>query len=282
MELGDRSKYLGSSDIAAILGISPWKTKHLLWREKTGRVIAEDISGKFHVQRGVEGEIVAREKICDLHSEKYEPSAWQDDFYEFMRAHDDGYSERLNEHLEIKCMGKDAHEAAKLGEIPDYYLCQIQYCLMLSGAKKTAFISFQPETGDLVSVDVLPDAKYQAKIRKAALEFWEKNVVGGEEPELADGDFDEIVEDAVFEALASDFIIAKERLKEIEDRYENLRTRIQEHLGERKRVRGYGLICNTITRKGAVDYKKIPELAGVDLEPYRKKPVMAFDIRLEK
>ncbi|MBE6457593.1 MAG: hypothetical protein E7011_02180 [Alphaproteobacteria bacterium] len=33
-ELGDRSQYIGGSDIAAILGISPWKTRNALLREK--------------------------------------------------------------------------------------------------------------------------------------------------------------------------------------------------------------------------------------------------------
>lgn len=31
----DRSKFLGGSDIAAVLGISPWKSPVDLWRDKT-------------------------------------------------------------------------------------------------------------------------------------------------------------------------------------------------------------------------------------------------------
>ena len=31
----DRSKRIGGSDIAAILGISPWKTAFQLWQDKT-------------------------------------------------------------------------------------------------------------------------------------------------------------------------------------------------------------------------------------------------------
>lgn len=33
----DRTKYLGGSDAAAVLGISPWRTPVELWQEKTGR-----------------------------------------------------------------------------------------------------------------------------------------------------------------------------------------------------------------------------------------------------
>ena len=34
---------------------------------------------------------------------------------------------------------------------------------------------------------------------------------------------------------------------------------------------GCGVSVTRYWKQGAVDYKKVPELAGVDLEPYRKK-----------
>jgi len=37
----DRSKYLGGSDIAAVMGLSPWQTPVELWMEKTGRTPRE-------------------------------------------------------------------------------------------------------------------------------------------------------------------------------------------------------------------------------------------------
>jgi hypothetical protein len=33
-------------------------------------------------------------------------------------------------------------------------------------------------------------------------------------------------------------------------------------------------------RRGSIDYSRIPELRGVDLEPYRKKPVEVVRINL--
>jgi putative phage-type endonuclease len=38
----DRSRFIGGSDIAAILGISPWKTAVDLWLEKTAPVVQDD------------------------------------------------------------------------------------------------------------------------------------------------------------------------------------------------------------------------------------------------
>ena len=36
-------------------------------------------------------------------------------------------------------------------------------------------------------------------------------------------------------------------------------------------AKGFGLTLSEVERKGNVDYKVVPELEGVDLEPYRKK-----------
>lgn len=50
--LKQRTLGVGGSDVAAIVGVSPWKTATLLWLEKTGRAEQEDISEKPYVQFG--------------------------------------------------------------------------------------------------------------------------------------------------------------------------------------------------------------------------------------
>ena len=37
----DRTTYIGSSDVAAILGVSPWKSAFLLYQEKIGAHVEE-------------------------------------------------------------------------------------------------------------------------------------------------------------------------------------------------------------------------------------------------
>lgn len=57
-----RSRGLGSSDAAAAVGLSPWKSRVQLWLEKTGRVQREDISDKEIVHFGnVLEDVVAQE-----------------------------------------------------------------------------------------------------------------------------------------------------------------------------------------------------------------------------
>lgn len=41
-----RRRYIGGSDMAAILGVDPWKTQVDLWLEKTGRLVDEPLTSK--------------------------------------------------------------------------------------------------------------------------------------------------------------------------------------------------------------------------------------------
>lgn len=64
-----RKTGVGGSDMAVLLGDSPWHTPVELWQEKTGRVEPEDISGKWAVIKGnaLEGEL--RKRFRSMHPE---------------------------------------------------------------------------------------------------------------------------------------------------------------------------------------------------------------------
>ena len=49
-----------------------------------------------------------------------------------------------------------------------------------------------------------------------------------------------------------------------------------------KSCRGSGVQVSRYIRKGTVDYGAIPELQGLDLEEYRKKPIEAWRITCQK
>lgn len=56
-----RKKGIGGSDASAIVGMNPYKTNQMLWEEKTGRVVPEDIGDKPYVKYGVLAEYHLRE-----------------------------------------------------------------------------------------------------------------------------------------------------------------------------------------------------------------------------
>lgn len=52
--LAQRTKGIGGSDVAAIMGLSPWKSPLEVWLEKTGRASAPDLSERESVAMGTE------------------------------------------------------------------------------------------------------------------------------------------------------------------------------------------------------------------------------------
>lgn len=63
----DRSTFLGGSDIAAVMGLSPWSTPVELWMEKTGRAPREepDLARRRMFERGHKLEPFIRDMVID-------------------------------------------------------------------------------------------------------------------------------------------------------------------------------------------------------------------------
>ena len=93
--LEHRRKYIGGSDAAAALGLSPWRTNVELWEEKTGRRVAPDISDNAAVKYGTEAEPFLR-GLYALDNPQYkvdyiENNSIINDKYPFCAASVDGF-----------------------------------------------------------------------------------------------------------------------------------------------------------------------------------------------
>jgi putative phage-type endonuclease len=189
-----RAKGIGGSEIASILGISPYRSAYSLWLEKSGRERPADISNLPHVVRGILGEEVARGILERDRLKRYIPKTWRHPVKEHWLCSDDGYQLDDNEILEIKCMGKDKH--ATCGDatlpprdrVPEFYWCQCQWNLFVSGAVRCWFISFRPEDESMHIVEVLPEPEEQARIAAAVDAFWFGNVKADVPPERTEKD----------------------------------------------------------------------------------------------
>ena len=65
--LEQRHNGIGGSDVAAIMGLSPWRTPAEVWLEKTGRMEPQDLSDRPHVRRGVDLEQFVGERFKQNH-----------------------------------------------------------------------------------------------------------------------------------------------------------------------------------------------------------------------
>ena len=133
-----RTKFIGGSDIASIMGLSAWKTNVQLYREKKGLVMPEDLSDNPLVQYGTKAEEHIRALFQLDHPEmkvEYIPeNSWRNSKYKFAAASLDGWLTDESGRkgiLEIKTATiTSAVQSAKWKDaIPDNYYCQVLYYL---------------------------------------------------------------------------------------------------------------------------------------------------------
>jgi putative phage-type endonuclease len=269
-----RASGIGSSDIASILGISPWKSAHQLWKEKTGIEKAVDISNQYQVQRGVINEPRARAMYELISGSEFPPALAIHPKYDFMRVSLDGDNGETV--IEIKCPGQKTIDDAKAGKVPDHYMCQIQYQMLCAQRKKGVFFCYHPEQEDYAIVDIKPDLELQSKIEKSVSEFWQKVQAKSWDEET---DFVEL-QDKDFHSAAKNWLTAKKELDEAEKKFEEAKEYVLKFQDKHKKeVRGFGIKILKSEVKGSIDYAKIEILKGLDLEQYRKKSTTRTTIK---
>lgn len=270
-----RKKGIGSSDAPVIMGTSPWKTPLQLWEEKLG--LTKGFQGNFATQRGHELEPKARAAFELEMGHDFPPILAEHMNFPFIRASLDGFCKELDAILEIKCPGKDDHDLAKSGKVPEKYWPQIQHQLLVTGASKCYYYSYDGESG--VKVEVLPDTQYCEKLLKAEIEFWDL-VENKIQPKLSDKDVT-VIEDRELGLVAELYAKTDAEIKALEKKLEGLKAALVEKCDHPKTKIGKLIITRTV-RAGSVDYSKVPQLEGVDLDKYRKEPTSYVTIKIDK
>lgn len=270
-----RNKGIGASDAAAVLGISPWMTPYQLWEQKTGR--RKPFEGNWATERGNAMEGPARRYFEALTDLDMPPALVEHPEYPFIRASLDGLSRSPYRILEIKCPGKDDHQKAIEGKVPEKYIPQLQHQLMVTGAEFAYYFSFDGEKGVIVEVE--PDPEYQKMLLEKEIHFWTEYVQKDTPPPYTDKDFRKI-RDKELASLCEEYKTAYKLREDAEKRISEIREHLNSHIKD-----GVGIECSGIrackqSRKGTVDYKAIPELKGVNLELYRKQPTSTLVVTI--
>lgn len=269
-----RAGGLGASDTPVIMNVSPWKTRFQLWEEKCG--ISKPWDGNSATRRGHELEPIARAQYELEHNIDMPPAFVEHKEFPFIRASLDGYGNGIV--LEIKAPGADDHALAVSGKVPEKYYPQLQHQLLVTGASCAHYYSFDGEKGVLVQVD--NDLEYQAKLLKELRLFWDL-VQTKTPPTLTDRDYKSI-DDSGVKYMVMQWLAAKEAADSAKALQDELADKITAKLKDHPRWQHAGVKIQNISRKGNVDYKKIPELTGVDLEQYRGKPVSFWQLSAPK
>lgn len=132
---------IGGSDAAAVIGLNPYKDNIELWREKTGKIIPEDISGRPYVQYGTNAERWLRELfILDFPEytvDYYENNMFLNSKYPFAHASLDGWLRDQDGRkgvLEIKTTNilQSMQKEKWKDQMPDNYYIQILHNLLVT------------------------------------------------------------------------------------------------------------------------------------------------------
>ncbi len=184
--LGDRSKYIGASDVPAILGFSPWRTKWDVWAEKTSRLIPDDSSSKV-----MEAGIILEPSIIDWAASqigKIERTVeiQRHDLDFPLIVHLDGRRISDGDPVEAKTSGLFSPLSPDWGDdgtddVPKHIAIQAQTQLLATDRELCHIPAFLGGRG-FVLYRILAHIKLQELIKQNVAAFWVENVLKNEPP----------------------------------------------------------------------------------------------------
>lgn len=182
----DRKQLIGGSDVAAILGVSKWKTPFQLYQEKIGAFVEEITPEKQKVfDRGHRWEPVVIEMMVDeLKSRGHDVEIiarnerYLDPEYSFLACEIDVELRIDGEELngEIKTVHPFAAKEwgePETDEVPIYYAAQVMHGLMIM-PRRRSIIAALIGADDLRIHFMARDEETIAGIRAKEIEFWQR------------------------------------------------------------------------------------------------------------
>ena len=250
--LAARKPYIGGSEVAIVLGLSPWKTPVDLWLEKTGHREPDDTPSEA-MRLGNELEDYAARRYTEqtgLAVRNYGYMILDDDAHlcadvdrlvvpagESVAAF--RYEIRTNTILECKTGG-----AWEDGEIPAHYQAQAMTYLALSGCERCDFaaVFLAPRRDFRGDLSVERDDDVCAAIREKVKAWFERHVLGDTAPEaVCEADCKalwaasrgiEIAATSMVAQAVADLRATADQIRSLEAHEEELRTVIMAHMGE--------------------------------------------------
>lgn len=257
-----RRTRIGASDAPIIMGESPWCTPHQLWERKLGLTDEQEVT--YAMQRGLDVEDEVRRLYHNEKEIQVEPAVLTHKEYPWMIASLDGINEAGTRIIEIKYPNAKDHAVAAEGKVPDKYYWQLQHQMAVAEVEYMDYVSYSPIDMHIVTIARCDDA---VERMIAAEKAFYSNMMSMTEPELTDRDLVEVT-DPEWQAVCQEL----KEIQQVKAREKQLRARLLE-LAQGRSCQGYGYKFTKSYSKGSIDYKAVPELQGVDLEPYRKSTI---------
>lgn len=265
-----RKDKVGASDAPIIMEVSPYKTPYQLWQEKLSLIEPRQ---NFAMARGHYLEPKALELVEQKTGLLLRPMVKFHAELTWMMASLDAIDVEEKTIVEIKSPGKEDHNQAVSGQIPQKYFPQLQHQMEVCQVDHAFYFSFDGVDGVLLKIE--RDDKYIKNLISKEKEFWEC-IQELTAPALLDRDYQPKSDEQWLNA-ACEWIAIQKQMESLQQKEESLRGQLIS-LSQNQNSAGGGVRVSKLTRKGNVDYKKIPELKVVNLDDYRKDPVEYWKI----
>jgi putative phage-type endonuclease len=244
-----RSKGIGGSDIAPIMGLSKWKTAHELWLEKTGTVEPDKLDSQV-VHFGNVLEQVVADEFADRKGFKVRKrnNTFTHKKYPQLLANIDRSIDGEKAVLECKTssaflMGDWGEEMSE--DVPDYYRVQVEHYMNVLG-QETAYLAVLIGGNTFRTFFFERDPDLSQMIEDAAIDFWDMVLKGTPPPINYDHQTthdmllrrypgtngEKITLPAEIQPWHEVLVQTKEKIKELEGVKDGCANRIQEAMGE--------------------------------------------------
>lgn len=270
----DRTQFIGGSDVAAILGLDPYKTRLQVYEEKVG--IAAPFEGNAHTRRGTRLEEIAAEEYMAKHSVKLRRVNQRiiNPRYPFITARIDRVIVGQRKLTEFKCPSLGSYSKMKREGLHEGYIAQMHSYLGTGEYDAGDWGIFCADLWELKDFEVERDNKLVTDIEKQLAAFWIDHILKRVPPPAEDEDYDrleirrmegekavfEVADPALMEAMLN-LRDAKKIAKEAEAIENDAKARIAE-----------------ITKETTGIYK----MPGVKLNYYPSKGRSSFDAKALK
>lgn len=262
-----RNGGIGSSDIAKIMGISPWGTGLDVYNEKAG--ISKEKKKTWAMNRGTNYEAEARDifnanKVEEL---KFYPDCFQRSDYPWARASFDGYNEFRNYILEIKVPGSKDFELAARGKVPEYYNIQMQWQMFVADSDIAIYMCYRPESGETHIFPIERDDALINAMKIAAEHFW-INFLKGIPPGKKRSDHDFVIDDRLADRV-EEYKTCKRSFDLLQQKLEEIKSSILAYGNGQNSFMGYGITVTLAKPRTTYDMMAM-QTDGIDISKYAK------------